>query len=125
MPAPHVVVAEDDDDMRRIVVEALRRDGLDVGEASDGASLLALIGFYEEIGDPVDLIISDVRMPNHSGLDVLGRLHATAHAIPMILMTAFGDDDIRAEAEKHGAMLFDKPFQVDDLRKAVAKLLFK
>ena len=123
---PRVVVAEDDDEMRRLVVEALRKDGYEVEEARDGGRLLVRAAAYythrAQVAD-VDLIVSDIRMPICSGLQILQGLREAHWHIPVILMTAFGDDATRARAEKLGAILFDKPFDLDDLRTAVQSLV--
>jgi DNA-binding NtrC family response regulator len=122
-PRPvRVIVGEDDPDMRRLVVYALERDGYEVGEAGDGYSLLTLLA-ERGAGKTVDLVISDVRMPGLSGLEILEHVRRDGDHLPVILMTAFGDDDTRAEAELRGAVLFDKPFLIDDLRKVVHHLL--
>jgi two-component system, response regulator, stage 0 sporulation protein F len=118
-----VVVGEDDAEMRRLVVQALRRDGYDVGEAGDGTTLLALLHDRAARGEHIDLVISDIRMPGCTGLQVLERLRSANDRVPVILMTAFGDEDTRIEAERRGAVLFDKPFLLDDLRRAVGHLL--
>ncbi len=122
---PRVVVAEDDDEMRRLVVEALLKDGYEVEEARDGGRLLVRAAAYytrrAKVAD-VDLIVSDVRMPICSGLQILQGLREANWHIPVILMTAFGDDATRARAEGLGAILFDKPFDMDDLRTAVRSL---
>ncbi len=116
---PCVLVAEDDAEMRRLVVEALRRDGYDVREARDGGELLGAASQSAE----VDLIVSDVRMPAFTGMQILAALRDGGSTVPVILMTAFGDDDTRARAETLGAILFDKPFALDDLRTAVMNML--
>ena len=127
MDAPHsplhVIVGEDDAEMRRLVVQALRRDGYEVGEAADGTTLLELLRDRATRGERTDLVISNIRMPGCTGLQVLERLRTADDRVPVILMTAFGDDETRALAERRGAMLFDKPFLLDDLRKAVGHLL--
>ncbi|HEV8325337.1 MAG TPA: response regulator [Myxococcota bacterium] len=108
---PRVLVAEDDHEMRSLLVATLRRDGCVVEEAVDGADLLARLsaGF--------DLVISDVRMPGLTGLEVLARLRRAGGSTPFILITAFGDADLHAEARRVGtATVFDKPFDLDDLR---------
>lgn len=121
---PRVIVAEDDDEMRLIVVSALRSDGYDVREALDGKQLLAqMAAEHLSPGATVDLVISDIRMPGCSGLQILERLRDAHWTAPMILMTAFGDDETRAQAAQLGAILFDKPFAIDDLRTAVLNLL--
>jgi CheY-like chemotaxis protein len=120
-----VLVAEDDREMRRLVVEALRKDGHDVIEASDGGRLLVRLAEVFD-RDPtmaaVDVIVSDVRMPVCSGLDLLERMFEARWRVPCILMTAFGDDEIRARAERVGALLLDKPLRLDELREAVVRL---
>lgn len=110
--------------MRRVVTQTLRHDGYDVLEAEDGEDLLALLLSSEEGRHiSIDLIVSDVRMPGVSGVDILETLRAADDSTPMILMTAFPDDLMRRRADKLEAMLFDKPFDLDELRLAVAALL--
>jgi DNA-binding response OmpR family regulator len=124
---PRVLVADDDTEMRRLVAESLRRDDYEVVEESDGGRLLvriAAIYAFERTVDPFDLIVSDVRMPVCSGLDIVKGLRDAHWTTPVILMTAFGDDETRTRAESLGATLFDKPFRMGDLR-AVARVLLK
>ena len=121
-----VIVAEDDPEMRRLVVEALRKDGHQVTEATDGGRLLVTLAHQRVDRDGVDLadlVVSDVRMPVVSGMQILEQLRAAHWRVPVILMTAFGDDATRGRARSLGAVLFDKPFDIDDLRTAVACLL--
>lgn len=120
-----VIVAEDDPEMRRLVVEALRKAGHEVTEAADGGRLiLSVLEAYN--GAPslsrVDVIVTDVRMPVCNGIEVLERLAKANCRVPVILMTAFGDEDIRQRAERLGAVLFDKPLSLDALREAVERL---
>lgn len=120
-----VLVAEDDPEMRRLVVEALRKDGHHVTEAADGGRLLVHIAEAFD-RDPslslVDVIVSDVRMPVCSGLELLERLADARWRVPVILMTAFGDEDTRRRAERIGAVLFDKPLSLQALRDTVKRL---
>jgi putative two-component system response regulator len=110
--------------MRRLIVEAFRADGYEVQEASDGGRLLVQLTHgprcdYEQ----VDLIVSDVRMPICTGIQVIEALRAARCFVPVILMTAFGDRQTRGRAELLGAVLFDKPFAIGDLRAAAADAL--
>ncbi len=120
-----VLVAEDDREMRRLVVEALKKDGHEVTEAADGGRLLVrLAEVFDQ--DPslatIDLIVSDIRMPICNGLDLVERMFQARWRVPWILMTAFGDDEIRRRAEAVGALLLDKPLSLEQLREAVARL---
>jgi DNA-binding response OmpR family regulator len=123
---PRVLVAEDDPDMRHLVVEAMRKDGYIVAEAPDGGRMLVTLAreFDPRTGaQPTDLVVSDIRMPVCNGLQILEQLRAARWRIPVVLMTAFGDASTRERARSLGAVLFDKPFDLDDLRTAVAALL--
>lgn len=122
-----VLLAEDDGAMRALLAQALRRDGFDVVEVADGAALVLEIGTRlqqrREDRPSVHLIVSDIRMPVISGLEVLSALRQAQWGVPVVLITAFGDDEVHAEAERLGAVaVFDKPFDVDDFRTAVAVL---
>ena len=112
--------------MRSMVVETLRKDGHDVSSVPDGGRLLVKLArdhMSGEGADAVDLLVSDVRMPVCSGLQILQQLRAVRCRIPVILVTAFGDDETRKQARSLGAVLLDKPFELEELRATVAKLL--
>lgn len=121
-----VLLAEDQPQMRSLLCGMLIRDGYEVIEVEDGPSLLrALIsGLLEEQARAPDLIITDVRMPGLTGLEVLARLRREDWDTPIILITAFGDEELHAEATRLGATrVLDKPFELDELRGAVRELL--
>ena len=121
-----ILLAEDDDEMRRIVAEALRADGYEVVELIDGGRLLVDIARRLKSGtgaNSMDLIVSDIRMPVCTGLQIVSALRDAHWHTPVILMTAFGDAATRKHAETLQAVLFDKPFDIDDLRKVVASML--
>jgi CheY-like chemotaxis protein len=119
-----IIVAEDDQDMRWLVSETLRRDGYDVTAVADGGRLLVLLAKCrrEEIALP-DLIVSDVRMPVMTGLAMLKGVRDTQWTVPVVLMTAFPDADTRWRAESFAATLLAKPFPMAELRQAVAVAL--
>jgi DNA-binding NtrC family response regulator len=121
----HVLVAEDDFEMRWMVVEALRKDGHEVTSVPDGAALLVQIAMTcmpAHSPKRVDVLVSDVRMPGYNALEVLERMDKRRWTLPVILMTAFGDDETRKRAHDLGAILFDKPLSLDALRAEVKRL---
>jgi CheY-like chemotaxis protein len=125
---PHVLVAEDDDDMRALLVHALRKGHYRVSECSDGWGLLAKVNSYlsPETGrreEKIDLIISDIRMPGLTGMELLDGVEGIPGFPPMILITAFGDEDTHRRAHRLGAVTFDKPFDLDDLLSKVHELV--
>ena len=79
----------------------------------------------ESIGQKdVALIISDIRMPGFTGMEVLEETSRKEAFPPMILITAFGDEKTHALADELGvAAMFDKPFDMDDLLAKVRELL--
>jgi CheY-like chemotaxis protein len=123
--APRVLVADDDPEMRRLVSETLRKDGHDIVEEPDGGRLLVRVAaLYQKTGAlPVDLIVSDIRMPVCTGLDILKGMRAAHWGTPVVLMTAFADDEVRRRATELGATLMSKPFVLSDLRRTVNGLL--
>ena len=121
-PPPLVFLAEDDLELRRLLTQRLKNLGLDVVAVRDGRELARqLRGASPE--DPPRLVISDLRMPGRSGMDVLQTMRETGGQTPFILITAFGDPETHAEAHRLGARIFDKPFDLDDLCTAVQFLL--
>ena len=122
-PVPHILLAEDDPDLRRLIATALRYDGFQVIEASDGRDLLDRMCdwmLYRWPFEELSLILSDIRMPGLSGTQVVSSLRRSHWRTPVILMTAFPDPAIDREARALGvANVFSKPFEIDDLRTAV------
>lgn len=121
-----VLLAEDDAAMRRLLSLALRADGFDVIEASNGGELLERVGdlaiTHRHDGASVHLVITDVRMPIASGLEALRKLREFDRTMPVIVITAFGDPHVHEIARQLGAHVFDKPFDLEDLRTAAASL---
>lgn len=121
-----ILVAEDDVEMRRLVIEALLKDGHQVVDVTDGGELLIRITSYYRLHptpEPIDLIVTDVRMPVVNGLEIVRALREARWKTPIVIMTAFGDSEMRAHAEKLGAVVIDKPFKMDVLRSIVRSLL--
>ena len=118
---PRVFLAEDDDEMRSFVYRTLVADGYDVVEAADGPQMLARMSavFFVGTARP-DVIVTDVRMPGCSGLEVLAVVRQAGLKIPVILITAFGDEALHTRARQLGATrVLDKPFDADLLQEAI------
>jgi two-component system response regulator (stage 0 sporulation protein F) len=124
---PRVLVADDDDDIRALIVWGLRADGYEVVEASSGmeaANRLAGSLLFHEGERAPDLIVTDVRMHGITGLTLLGGIRDCGSKIPVIIITAYDIAAVRAEAERLGAdAVFAKPFDIDDLRTAVMNVM--
>ena len=119
-----VLVAEDDAALRTMIATTLRRGGCEVSEASDGAQLLAMLDEASRRGhlEAFQVIVSDVRMPNMSGIEVLSALRKTQRTTPVILVTGFDTEDTYATACELGAVaVLDKPIDLEQLRNAVLR----
>jgi DNA-binding response OmpR family regulator len=123
-PPPRVIVADDDADVRRLVSAALQMDGFRVIEVDSGDALVDGIG-TALLGDgqgPFDVVVTDIRMPGFTGLDVLACAGCLAVRTPMVLISAFDEERVRVEARRLGAhAFFAKPFDIDELRRAVQR----
>ncbi len=112
-----ILVAEDDDDYRALLVEKLEQAGHQVIEIEDGLELedylrLLLSGSIRRVRP--DVIITDVRMPGRSGLDVLREAREGRFECPVIVLSAFLDRALRTEAQKIGnTVLLNKPTDLD------------
>ena len=121
MARKRVLLAEDDADTRYLLAWAMRDDGFEVVEAEDGAQLLARIeearGADEDLPD---VIVTDLRMPRVSGLEVLERVKNDGLGVPVLVVTAHGDALTTRRAERLGAVaVLHKPVDLDDLLTAL------
>jgi CheY-like chemotaxis protein len=115
-----VLVAEDDGELRRLIRLHLMRDGHEVIEAVDGRKTLDALADLACRGDRLRAILMDVRMPGLGGLTILQALTASGSAVPVVLMTAFGTEELRRDAVRSGAhAVLDKPFAMERLRETL------
>lgn len=123
---PKILLAEDDFEMRRMLAMRLRKEKYEVIECSDGYQLLDHMGnpVFEGQPDDFDIIVSDIRMPGITGIEVLEGIYESEWFTPMILITAFGDNEVHTKAEDLGAAaFFDKPFDMEKLLEKIKEIL--
>ena len=115
-----VLIAEDDPEMLGAVADVLARLGYAVVQVESGAGLVDRLASH----GPFDLIISDISMPWMDGLKALRSMRTVGVATPIIVMTALRDQQIatRMQALGSNAVLLRKPFELDELESAIAKL---
>jgi DNA-binding NtrC family response regulator len=118
-----VLFAEDDDDLRRSLGDALQSSGYEVVSVRDGHAALEHLGaslVLERRDAPMDILVTDLRMPGVTGLQLLEGLRARGWTLPIVVMSAFGDDDVRQRALASGATAFlNKPVDVDELQRII------
>lgn len=116
---PDILLVEDKDSLRRVLRLTLENAGYSVTEAADARSAL-----NEIAAGPHKLVLTDLRMPHGSGLDVLRAARAADGSIPVIVMTAFGSVDEAVQAMKDGAHDFlQKPVDSNHLLLLVERAL--
>lgn len=120
---PRILLAEDDDDFRALLAQWLEVDGYRVAAVATGRALLTRLAAMDRGQDPPALVITDDRMPGLVGSEALRTLREHGCSIPMILITAFGTDELVMECERRRITVFKKPFEIDDLRTAIAWLV--
>lgn len=106
-----VLIADDDESLRRVLEFQLEEAGYRVLSATDGSEALDLFTSNE-----VDSLITDLRMPKLSGLELLEKIKALNPETPVIVVTAFGEVETAVAAVKAGAFDYiTKPFNRDEI----------
>lgn len=114
-----VLVVEDDEPIRVGIVDALELHGYAVLEAPDGAK-----GLQRAIADDVDLVLLDIMMPRMDGLTMLGEVRRVKPGLPVIMLTARGEESDRVRGLRAGADDYVvKPFSATELLARVEAVL--
>jgi two-component system, NtrC family, response regulator AtoC len=117
MHTAKILVADDEQNLRRVLVAMLRRDGHDVVQAASGVEAI------EQLAE-VDVVITDLRMPGADGMEVLRTASKAFPQVPVIMITAYGSVGQAVEAIKAGAFDYiEKPFEQDSIRTIVEKAI--
>src|ERR1700686_5833817 len=116
---PSILIVEDEAKMRRLLELNLGEDGfttLSAGDAETGLKLLS--------ANPVDLVVTDLKLPGMNGLEFLQAVKRQNAALPGVVMTAFGSVETAGEAMKAGASDYVlKPFSLGAMRLVIRKEL--
>lgn len=126
MVQARILLVDDEASLRKVLAASLRKEGYDVISVKNGEEAIEVLRASEQpdTGDPFDLIITDLRMPGVSGMDLLS--HATQHYkdVPVVMLTAYGTVDLAVQALKKGAFDFiSKPYERDELISVVKKAI--
>jgi DNA-binding NtrC family response regulator len=116
---PDILLVEDKESLRRVLRMTLEAAGYSITEAADARAAIDEIARV-----PHKIVLTDLRMPNGSGIDVLRAAKATDNEVPVILMTAYGSIDEAVQAMKDGAQDFlQKPVDSNHLLLLVGRAL--
>ena len=117
MQPAKILVADDEQNLRRVLAALLRRDGHEVVQAASGLEAI------DRLAD-VDIVITDLRMPGADGMEVLRTANRNHPHVPVIMITAYGSVGQAVEAIKAGAFDYiEKPFEQDSIRVIVDKAI--
>lgn len=115
----HILVVDDDPATLRVVTRVLATMSYRVTPAASGLEALDITR-----AQPVDLIVTDYRMPGMTGRELIDALRQERPAVKTLLVTAFADDMDATDPEWWNAQeTLRKPFQLDSLKRAVERLI--
>ncbi|GJL54463.1 MAG: hypothetical protein NPIRA02_15950 [Nitrospirales bacterium] len=118
-----VLVVDDEPDVRKVVRMTLEKSGYEVLEAEDGEKAIEEVKKGEN-SMLLSLIITDIRMPNMNGIDVINYYRKEWPSVPLIVLTGFPDMDMATSMLKHGIVDYlVKPVEAEKLRASVAKAM--
>lgn len=118
---PLKALAVDDDDLvLSVMVQSLEELGFDTISALGGRNALAML----ESGEPIDLLVTDVRMPRVSGMEVASAVRRKSQSLPIIFVTGFSAHlvDANENPDPHIALL-RKPYTLAALKKTVSTIM--
>ncbi len=116
-----VLLVEDDESVRRLVGEMLRRRGYQVLEASSGAAAVKLV---EEDAQRIDVLLTDVVMPRMSGPELAGMVKTMLRGIRVLYISGYPEQQLRQYGvTRLQANFLQKPFRQDELVQKLEQLL--
>ncbi|MFB3885683.1 MAG: response regulator [Thermodesulfobacteriota bacterium] len=113
------MIIEDDEEMRSLLKDFFEEEGFETDSVTNGADALKVLS-----RDPFDLVITDVRMPGLSGLDILPKVRGLKPETPIIVVTAYGSEEVRRKSLERGATSFlEKPIHLSTLKRLVREMV--
>ncbi|MEA2195757.1 MAG: hypothetical protein QOG42_2471 [Solirubrobacteraceae bacterium] len=119
MPNGRILIVEDRDSLRRMLELALGQEGYEVATAADGQAGMRLLAER-----PFDFVLTDLKLPDVSGIEVLEASRAAQPRVPVVVLTGYGTVGAAVEAMKLGAYDFlEKPLEIDDLTRLIERAI--
>ncbi len=114
-----LLIVEDRDSLRRMLERALGQEGYEVAAAADGRAGIRLLGERS-----FDFVLTDLKLPDVSGLEVLAASRAAQPRAPVVVLTGYGTVGTAVEAMKLGAYDFlEKPLEIDELSRLIERAI--
>ncbi len=117
MASERILIVDDEDGMRRLLSRVLTREGYETSAVANGTEALRLVA-----SERFDLVVTDIKMPEMDGLQLLAELKEYEPSLPIIVITAYGTIENAVQALRSGAYDYiAKPFENDEIKLTVAK----
>lgn len=117
----NVLVVDDEQSIREIIVDGIHDTVRRVYEAANGLEALSIIQNHD-----IDIVFSDVRMPEMGGVELLQKIRENGLDTVFILVTAYSDKDVATNALHYGAYdIIEKPFKIAELRATLERAAVK
>jgi len=114
-----ILIVDDELNMRLVLSALLKKEGYEIASAADGNEAMDVLK-----SDGIDAVITDLKMPNMDGMELLRRMNNKYPDVPVIMITAHGTVATAVEALKKGALDYiTKPFDLDELKNVVSKAI--
>ena len=114
-----ILIIEDDEGMRSLLKDFIEEEGYEADSVSNGSE-----AFRTLTKEPFDLVITDIRMPGLSGLDILPGIKKLQPDAFIIVITAFGSEEVYRKAMERGATVYlEKPVHLQELRELIHELV--
>ncbi len=117
MKTKRVLLVDDEEDLTWSISKHLKKDQekFELYTANSGQAALEVL---KQV--PINLVVSDIRMPEMSGLDLLLKIRENYPSTKVIIMTAYGSSEVQDEANERGCFKYiEKPFEIQELRKLI------
>ena len=114
-----ILIIEDDEEMKSLLKDILEEEGCKAESVSNGSD-----GLQELTNEPFDLVITDIRMPGLTGLDILPVIKRLRPEASVIVITAFGSEEVyRRSFEKGAAGYLEKPIHMNKLKTLIHEMV--
>jgi len=114
-----ILIIEDDEEMRALLKDCLLEQGVETDSAENGSE-----AFRKLVKESFDLVITDVQMPGLTGLDILPGIKKLQPETSIIVMTAFGSEEVCRKSFNRGATAYlEKPIPMDRLKTMIHEMI--
>lgn len=114
-----ILIVDNEFNIRLVLSAMLKKEGYSIASATDGLEALQILK-----AGKIDVVVTDLKMPNLDGMGLLNRITEQYPAVPVIIITAHGTVATAVEALKKGALDYiTKPFELDDLKNVISKAI--